>query len=427
MNRKIVNLKTMNILSDVIIQNLNQVNICFNSREKLKEIFKNKDVLLLIEEFEIFINNLSKDYNKKKPRFTAIFILTLLIYRIKDEQNIFIGVKNHNLGRLLYGGISALLSGKCNDFSLNIEFNTSKYSNKYEFISKIRLSQFCKINTEIMEIVKYIYVNYNLDFKRLALNDKSKFILLNMCNNIFSIKVSMDFINSLLGSSDELNRNIGFYLITAKLKFSMEKKEHIRHCKKIGIKKNGIGIVEINKIINEDLKLIENCLKMCDAKTKVSLVTNYLLSEKPSINLFYKLLLEPKSQKYVIEEIGKIDKFRRLEDVYYYLKTIHHKSEKMKKGYYNRQPLYDAIIELIIIIFRNNIAIYQWSDLEDEIFQKICSLLIKSSKEKMRIRLLKVKRNLMTKKIDELVRFDIYIEDKRKEEIANGMLKYLNY
>lgn len=416
-----MNIKTVMRLFVIINENWNQRNAKASSRESLKRIFKDKDSSKLIEEFSAFLSTLSKEHIKNKPKFTLTFILALLIYNLDNKEKIYASIKNYNLVRQLYGGMSFLLGGKSEDFGMRIQWSDTSFSNKFEFISRFD-GEFYWTNREVMEAASLIYLNNQLDFESLALKDKTKLILLNICSNPFDIKVSENFINSLMCNPDELNKNIGFYILTSELRFAISEKENIRHCKNIGIKRNGIGIKTVNKIIKDELQRVEKSLKLCDDATKISLITNYLLTEKSYPICFRKWLLDPQMQRYIVDEIKNKNKLKTLSKINFYLKIINYKVKTSSGVYCGKKIIYDAFVEFIIVSFKNNNVIYQWSDSEKKIFEEICMLLPRISKNKIKKYLLKERTKLMSSEIDRLVRFDIYLKDSKKQEIADGML-----
>lgn len=161
-------------------------------------------------------------------------------------------------------------------------------------------------------------------------------------------------------------------------------------------------------------------LTQCNGDVKVSLIINYLLFEPYNFLIsFGKSLLDPNHKEYFINEIRNTAKINTLERVLVVSKT---RLNNKPKGY-SKLELYNVLVDTIIVFIRDRKGIYQWTDREEVIMRGICKLLPKKSKYRLVRFLIDESEDVLCSRLDELVRFDIFLKDKSRQNIINGMLK----
>ena len=121
-------------------------------------------------------------------------------------------------------------------------------------------------------------------FEKLAYNDESRILLLNMINPLFLTDPSDTLIISLLKSDNDLLKNIGLFMISTKVSRNVDELHQIES----GMCSNDCEKEVRNKLCTSVDAFISH-LDKCDNKTQASLLVNYLLVHKryPTIVLGY--------------------------------------------------------------------------------------------------------------------------------------------
>ena len=122
------------------------------------------------------------------------------------------------------------------------------------------------------------------------------------------------------------------------------------------------------------------------------------------------------------KQIKGTKKIRNLKDVCFLLSLIFHTpalDDKNKR--ISKAKLYYAVTDVLISFIEENKGIYGWNEQQKNYVTEICKMLPKKNICKLKKHLQNKRKTLMTAKIDELVRFKIYLKDKQKQDIIDGI------
>ncbi|MFM9279243.1 hypothetical protein [Paenibacillus jiagnxiensis] len=417
-----IDIKTIAELADIIIGHWNRIQEYREVNVHLKRVLGKKSISNLFKEFKTFMDSLPNEHIKKKPIYTTIFVLALFRQNLDESEQIRKHLKRYELISPLYGGLVMLLKGTKPNFAVRISWTDDSFRNKYQFLRRFEGEFGFWDYIEFFMAAKIIYEEDKDKFRRLIKEDRSHLLLLNLNAYKHEIEIPVDWTIDLMKTQDELLQNIAFYLLTKKLRRYIERlSDANRYQNTEG--ENG-DQNELYTEIGAELRKVEYALSQVEDQTRVSLLLNYILAEKKWPQCFSTWLLEPNVWLILSKEIRESKKINTLEAVLCCLEVIKTKAKTSHKQY-RKEILYNGTVEVMTDFIREERGIYEWKEHEEKIFEKICEILPKSCKTKLKQHLYKKSRQLWSCKIDELVRFDIYLKDQRKQSIIAGMLAQL--
>ena len=418
--------KIISQLAELMYENWNNLSHKNEIKKRINGLLHRKRSSNVINEYKDFLNIIPNEKKKSIPLMTVILVLALCRRNLDEEEVIYESLEKNKLIPSLYGGMSILLNGKSKQLAIKLKWQDNSFENKYEFINRFQGEFLYWDYIELFIAAKIIQRHNQKKFEELVLKDRTRLLLLNLTSGYFNGEASEQFILTLIKGESELDRNAGFFLLTFKLNRYIRDVIQYEKEKELGINRPHPEINIIERQIKKELERIESLLIQCDGDIKVSLIINYLLSE-PSIFMesFGKLLLDPNHKDYFINEIRNTKKINTLEKVYYLLNVVSNTRVNKKPKGYSKLELYNALVDTIIIFIRDRKGIYQWANREEEIMQGICELLPQKPKYRLFRFLIKESQDVLCSRLDELVRFDIFLKDKNRQNIINGMLSIL--
>lgn len=414
--------KDINLLSIAINDSKNNNIRLADTKKRINSILHNKSNKSVIKELGGFIANVK---GNEKNKVVLIVIMSLLRRNLDCQAELSELIKKYKLEGCLYGGLKSFFSGDSEQFGLKIKLNTDSFENKYEYITRFTNFEYWKL-IDLFESAKILSLVAFAKFEQLAYEDKSSLILLNMVIRHLNIAPSDELISKLLQSDDELKQNIGFLFVTDNVSKAVNDICEIKRCKKQGLftnKKPKAATMFFKTEINRCCVFLE----ICSAKTRAALLLNYLLlhqSEYPTA--FSKMLMSSFLQDELYKQIKETKKIRNLKDVCFLLSLIFHTpalDDKNKR--ISKAKLYDAVTDVLISFIEEDKGIYGWNEQQKNYVTEICKMLPKKNICKLNKHLQNKRKTLMTAKIDELVRFKIYLKDKQKQDIIDGILNII--
>lgn len=418
--------KIISQLAELMYENWNNLSHKNEIKKRINGLLHRKKSSNVIKEYKDFLNIIPKDKKKSIPYMTVILALALCRRNLDDEEVIYQSLEKNKLISSLYGGMSILLNGKFKQLAIKLKRQDNSFENKYEFINRFQGEFLYWDYIELFIAAKIIQRDNQNLFEKLVLKDKTRLLLLNLTSGYFHGEASEQFILTLIMGESELDRNAGFFLLVFNLNRCIRDVKQYEREKELGINRPHPEINIIERQIKKELERIDNLLIKCNGNIKVSLIINYLLSEPSSfLTTFRKLLLDPNHKDYFIKEVRNTKKINTLEKVYYLLNVVSNTRINKKPKGYSKLELYNAIVDTIIIFIREREGIYQWTNREEEIMQGICELLPQKPKYRLVRFLIKESEDVLCSRLDELVRFDIFLKDKSRQNIINGMLSTL--
>lgn len=394
-------------LNDQLFNNWEERDLNIKKLNSLLKRKSNKKIILNLS--EAVKTGVFTDKNK------AVVIITLALIRRdldckRELQNL---LSEYNLINLLYGGLIKLLDGKSETFKIEIEWSYNSFENKYEFITRFPEPEHWRFIDLIITASILIEADVK-KFETLLIKDSTNLLLLNFLNGEQNWLISECFIKKLLmDETCSLRRNIGFYILL----------EPIERILAVGTVSRKLKAEFNNKIKNFTLKLKDIPLSF-----KAEMLINYFLTNKKAKNIPVFLAKEMIKAELVDDLVIEIksNKIRTLDDIFiilFIIKTFRSRSN-VNKSYKNQ--LYNAILKKLQKFIEENKGIYRWDTNSESLFRAIYVMLPIKYKNRLESSILKVKSTLMTFKLDELVRFNLFLSDSNKEKILNGMLCSIN-
>jgi len=399
-------------------------------KTKINGLFSRKSNSAVIKGLSNFVNSIS---SQNKNKTTLIVVLALLRRNLDCVEEIKELLVRYNLTGPLFGGIKVLLSGKSETFAANIKWSDDTFNNKYEWLSRFSGQfQYWEF-VELFQAIKILHMVKPESIEKIIKEDRTRLVLLNMLSWNLDIVPTDNMIKWLLSDSDELNQNIGFYMITRKISYILS---DIEAHQRMDLSMLDVNFVASQRkehrrnllLISNELKQVERYLSTCSNEIKKSLLINFILSQRLSYPLiFAHWLIEADSQEYLVSEINNSRKFRTLQHIHILLSVVAKTRRKKNDGSMpSKMPLYNAIIDNLTNFIRDRSGIYKWEEQEEIEFSNICAMLPIQSKKRFSNFLLRELETLAISDIDKLLRHRIYLEDERKFQIINGMLSIVN-
>lgn len=419
----ILDKNTVSALSQVLDDHLNKRLQGMDLKKKINRILRNKSSFTVIRELLGYISSLS---GKDKNIATVIVIMAVLRRNLDGVLEVKEAVVLHGLGGHLYGGLYTLFAGDSELLSINVNLTDSLFENKYSYIlGFVDFDYWGYI--ELFQALEVLNLVDSQKFEKLALVDKTKLILLNMATHRLNFEPSKELIDKLLKDDDELKQNIGFLFITRSISRCLNDIDYIKRSKKLGIY-SGKSIRSVHKILeialNECYTFLENCGKW----TQAALLTNFLLAHQTIYpTAFARELVSSKLKDEFIYQICNTDKIKTLKDVAFLTGLISDTpaiSEEKKR--ISKIMIYTAIVNKIICFIEEKKGIYGWDEQQRNYIEFICKRLPTRCVKKLRAYLIAKEKKLISSSLDEMIRFQIYLEDKRQYEIISGILNAID-
>lgn len=411
-------LKTIHELSLVINDYTKRYLDHNSSRKKINGLLHNQSTENVLKIFNVLIKDIS---DNRRNRATLIVVMALLLRNSDDYTRIQTNIQENKLGNCLFGGLSSLLSGKSDTFNMRCKLAHESFNNKYEYLLRFQDYYYW----DYYLLFKSAELLYSIDkekFEKLLLKDNTQLLLLNMVSFDLVAEPSDKLIKQLLSSKDVLQRNIGLCFISRKLTFVVNEFGHYYRCQK-----NGLPISSDEKVLHEELDF--ECRKFlsyingCKKIVKAELLFNYFLTNLIIYpNIVLEELMNSELQIEFANQIRDSGKVKTLREICYITQAIKNtcaRNENNKR--ISKMNLFMAITELLISFFENR-KIYAWDDKEANFMENICECLPLRCISKFRKYLTQKKHTLFCEEIDRLVRYKIYLQDKKQYDIISTTL-----
>ncbi len=392
-------------------------------KRRINYIFRNKKIATVIRELSDYISTIP---GRNKNNVTLIITLALLRRNLDSVSEVKEAIIQHGLTGHLYGGLYILLTGRSEHLSLKVNLNDSIFENKYDFITRFIEFNYWKY-IEIFQASEVLSMADPQKFERLALADNTKLLLLNMASHYLDITPSNNIILKLIDDDNELYQNLGFHFLARYISRCVTDLENVQQSKKHGYK-SGKKITSVQKEMNIRLEECYRFLSECKKKTQASLLTNYLLVHQNAYPIcFARSLIHSDLQEEFIYQISQTGKVKTLKDISFITTLVSSTpaTNDLNKRI-SKSKLYEAIITVLRSFIEEKKGIYEWNEQQNNYIENICKRLPLSYITKFRILLIKIDAKLMSNKLDELVRFKIFLEDKRQHDIISGIINVID-
>lgn len=385
------------------------------AKNAVNSVLHNKSNSTVFNELSDYNKNLGKEKNIS----TIIVVISLFIRNLDDQEQIKELVVKHNMTGPLYGGLYKLFCDDLSSIKINVTLCHESFQNKYEFIR--RYFDYGSYNwIAHFQCVKTLYMIDETKFEKLAYNDKTKLILLNMTSYHLNIKPSDALLKQLITNGDELNQNIALYFVTFNLESILE--EHI-HSNNQGSCNKKV----LRKKLTRELAYIDSFINCCDYEAQVHLLFNYLLQHPKAYPCnFARILLDVDHQSILCEQIRSYRKIRSLKELEFVTSFIE-KNPALDKNNkrISKSNIYCAITDVLINFVEEGKGIYGWDSEQERLVEIICKRMPRKCVKRLYLYLKKKQSCLMCSPLDEMVRFKIFLEDERKNKIIEGIFNIM--
>lgn len=415
--------KTVKALSQVLDDHMNDRAKQLDVKQKINSILHNKTITTVFRELRDYISTLS---GKDKNIATVIVTMSVLRRNLDSILEVKEAVVLNGLVGHLYGGLFTLLAGNSEYLSIKAKLNDSFFENKYDFITRFHDYNYWNC-IELFQTVKLLSLADPQKFEKLALTDQTKMILLNMASNHLDIEPSKELIGKLLRNEDDIKQNIGFIFITRSISRCLNEIDYIKRSDKLG-GNHGKSITSVHGRLRIALNECSILLENCDKRTKGALLTNFLLLHQTIYPIaFARKLVSSELQNEFIYQISNTGKVKTLKDVSFLIGMISETpAVSVEKKRISKSMLYMAIINILISFIDDKKGIYGWDEQQSQYMEFICKCLPMRCIRKLKRYLTDKDRSLMYNKLDEMIRFHIYLEDKRQHEIIFGIINVID-
>lgn len=227
----------------------------------------------------------------------------------------------------------------------------------------------------------------------------------------------------LLLEGDELQANIAFTHCVREIRLDVEDYHDLEKCPEYARVKSKKQIYEN---IKKHLDVLDEIMTECTDERKCSLLLNYILYEKAYPHQLGVWLMKKDIQNSFINELTETSKVKTLDDLYTLCELVKCSSCKTEEGKNVRKDkYYDALVKKLKYFIRERNGIYNWDAGKAALFKKICYNLPKHYRYILKNFLEQESKKYMVSKLDEMVRYKIYLADIQQWEICQGMLKQL--
>lgn len=392
-----------------------------DAQKECKRVFRNKSCRTIMGEcFQI----MEKVPNKEGNMILMTVIRALLFVRKRENDALRMALEKYQLIDRLYGAMCHYLSGKSQRMSLRIEWNDHYFPNKYEFVSRFTGQFYEPEYREVLYIAAIIYRSNPKRFEQLVMKDASRVIALNLFSFSLDIFPSEELIKQMLKDDDALLAAVGFYYAVWDLTKDVNDYIQRNRTPKAAHVKTKKAI---DNNIQRHLQEFEERCSVCGIERKADLLFDYILSHRRFPERFGFWLMEYEMQDALLKEIEASGKIKSLKEVRSVARLIHGYSCKDKTGKcMPKGKYYQAVGDVLKRFLKERTGVYQWTHLEIENFTEICEVLPLKYQKKIRQCIEKETEKLMVSSLDEMVRHSIYLKDKSRWDIHQGMLRILD-
>lgn len=405
--------ETIKSITITVVDYINESTSRFLAVKRINSTLHRKTVKTVFSE----LNQLSAQLRGQSKSNAVLMVVLALLCRDPECSNkIGYYIQKYNMTGCLYGGFYRLLCSQSIAVSLTIKWADEKYKNKLVFINSLNYYDCFRNLTILDQAAEIVQLINQSKYERLVIEDKSNILALSMARRI-DVSPSDNLIRGLLLSENELKQNIGLFFISDKVDFAINKLSEFE-----GISNKTTNNNEHKKLRNEFSTAVEtfiNFLEQCDNETQASLLINYLLVYKKYPNVFALKLNGSILQPYFILQIrnsGKIKSFMDLDCITQIISKNPATNENNKR--ISKRDLYMAVTDAFIKLLDDRITF----DYNEQIVENICSNLPVKCIRKLKVYLIKKRKELMCEEIDRLVRFKIYLKDSGFGEIIDKTL-----
>lgn len=276
-------------------------------------------------------------------------------------------------------------------------------------------SGFCKLEQSKSCLYKALQI--------LCKKDTTRLILLDCFSNCSDTGLSDDLIRRLMTEGDELQANIGFYNAVSDVKRDIRDYAQLKITPRLPETKSKR---RINADMKAHLERLDSFLQCCSRRRRASLLTNYILSEREYPLQFGDWLMSAELQEELVYEITASEKIKHLGSLTVMAQLIHDFPCRAADGGRGRKESgYTAVLVVLKEFLQKKQGIYMWDDKQEILFRKICKVLPEKYLRRLGTVLNKTESQLMVSELDELVRFSIYHEDKKRLNICQGMRRVM--
>jgi hypothetical protein len=391
-----------------------------NARQQLNRIFRNKRCTTIVKELKALMQTMpTKDGHKA----LLIVVLSLLHKNLNLMDDIQKALSSEGLIPALYGSLCIFLGGKSQSMQLKVDWTDQQFPNRYAYLVQFLGEFYYWENIEVLSAAEILAMSDKTKFEELAFKDKTRLILLNMASLQINETPSKALIRRLLTDGDALQANIGFYF--AVYNITQDAHDHV-YLRRNPDSPRAKQKHQIDKNMVEHLNTFYELFCCCTIARKASLLTNYILTETEYPVQFGYWLMDASLQDALIHELtasGKIttlDALRKMAHLIHKFpcKTATHSSMR-------KDRLYAAVVNVLKKFVLEKQGIYSWNSRQESLFRVICQSLPRKFLNQLYAFLSKYSDDLMVSPLDELVRFSIYLEDKRQWDICQGMMRVI--
>lgn len=349
------------------------------------------------------LSKMSYENNQQKNKAVVIVVLGYLYFNADSYDDLKEAIINNNLEKCYYGGLRTLLLGKSNSFKIDVKINDKTFENKLRYINMfepdyLRFFQLFQVLDLLNEINQS-------DFEKILIEVNAIYFLLSACQHYICFKPSDDFIKHLLNSQNEIQRNIAFSYIVAPIKQYL-----------IKAKKEDIDESTLENI----LKDFYNIFDSVDKKYAVSLLFNYILTESRYPTDFVYRISQKEYSKELCFELNQSNKIKTVIDLYNVVSAINDFDAL------DNIEISNAVVECFRCLFEESYFCYEYEKRNKMIVEKIIQILPRSEQLSLKEYFTKYDSELMTSKLDEMVRFKIYLTDIKKHNCIIHITSFIN-
>lgn len=390
------------------------------TEQAIKRIFRKKKCSTIIHE----LKDLMVQMSQKEQKVSLLIVVISILYKNGGLiDSVKISLEDEGLIQHLYGALRIYLGGRSSIMHLEVEWSDDGFKNKFEFLRRFISDFGYWENREVLYAAKIVALADRARFEELAFKDKTYLIILNMLSYQLGESPTDELIIRLLKDGDELQANIGFYFAIRDLMRDVQDYQLYERNSRLP---QGKSKREINKNIKEHFETFYLFYSQCSIERRVSLLLNYILSEKIYFKKLGYLLMEFEHQEVLVQEINSSGKIKNLDDLANVVCLIRNFSCKdVNEKCHDKIVLYEAIFVVWKKFIINRTGIYYWDDIKETSFKKICNNFPRKYLRKMSSFLKNNMKKYMVSELDELVRFNIYLDDKKQWDICQGMINIL--
>lgn len=391
------------------------------SMTKINKVLRNKSCASLVAELKHLMPEMQgKEINKA----LLVLVLAILHKNVSALERLQKVLVSEGLIPNLYGALCSFFSGKSSTLSLKVELTDEQFPNRYDYITRF-IGQFGERDVrEILYAVRILAMSDPARFEELAFKDSTRLILLNMPSYELEMFPSDSLIRRLMKDGDELQANIGFYFAVWDIKRDVQDYAQLRRDTVFPGKKTK---KEIDKSIEDHLEKFDKFYSGCPADRKASLLVNYTLAERDYPIQFGYWLLEPALQDALVTEITSSGKIANLDKLCKMAHLVHDFPCKDNNGTRGKKDkLYAAIVSVLKEFVAERKGIYSWDASQEAKFRELCQIVPQRYWKSFNSYLKRISKELMVSKLDEMVRFSIYLKDKQCYDICQGMMAVMD-